>query len=546
MDIEPRQLVVKVWRHAKIEGNVWTPHILDIGRKDQRFNEGKALNTKDVISLSHISDDGDWYWTPAVSNGGRKASDFGPQRVLWVDCDDGYDAERLSQLKPSFVWSTSRGHRQAVWLMTDPIDPSEFHRDGLMGLLTQVCKADKSGVDIGQLLRFPGTVNHKGKPYRGKVLAASGRKASRGMMVTAVAKALGFPRGMASEMGADDPYGDRSKLLWKYSRTAAELGLDQDLTFKLLKACKWNKWRDQPELLHEDIAKAYASSAPAEPAVTTTEAVTEPDDEELAPWHMLSASEFGPIARTPIKWVVPNVIPEGGCGLLVSSPKVGKTRSAIEIALGVATGTDPLGISIKHPSQVGFFSLEDGTHLFSSRMDTILNHDVVRGKYHWDGHISSDGIWHPGKKLQLHVMFDPIDLSGEEDKDRLRLTIRALGLKLVIIDTLSMAIGKANVNDSKDMYAILKGIKEIAQHNDCSILFIHHTRKRVFDKGESIQEMVRGSTALHAWADYVLTLAAPEQESNQLRMGVQTKMSSYQRYLSPSLKMIKAEPQDDE
>ena len=546
MDIEPRQLVAKVWRHAKIEGNVWTPHILDIGRKNQRFNEGKALNTKDAISLSHISDDGDWYWTPAVSNGGRKASDFGPQRVLWVDCDDGYDAAALEALKPSYVWSTSRGHRQAVWLMTDPIEPSEFHRDGLMGLLTQVCKADKSGVDIGQLLRFPGTVNHKGKPYHGKVLEASGRKVSRGMMVTAVAKALGFPRGMASEMGADDPYGDRSKLLWKYSRTAAELGLDQYLTFKLLKACKWNKWRDQPELLKEDIAKAYARSAPAEPAVTTTEAVTEPDDEELAPWHMLSASEFGSIARTPIKWVVPNVIPEGGCGLLVSSPKVGKTRAAIEIALGVSTGTSPLGVPIKRPSSVGFFSLEDGNHLFASRMDSTLNNDIQRLAYHWDGHISKDMVWYPGRKLPLNVSFKPIDLSSGDDKNRLLLTIQHLGLKLVIIDTLSMAIGKANVNDSKDMYAILKDIKDIAQTQNCSILFIHHTRKRVFDKGESIQEMVLGSTALHAWADYVLTLAAPEQESNLLRMGVQTKMSSYQRYLSSSLKMIKAEPQDDE
>ena len=545
MDIEPRQLVVKVWRHAKIEGNVWTPHILDIGRKDQRFNEGKALETSSV-SLGHISDDGDWYWTPAVSSDGRKAEDFGPQRVLWVDCDDGYDAAALKALNPSYVWSTSRGHRQAVWLMTDNIEPSEFHRDGLMGLLTQVCKADKSGVDIGQLLRFPGTVNHKGNPYRGKVLEASGRKASRGMMVTAVAKALGFPRGMASEMGADDPYGDRSKLLWKYSRTAAELGLPQDLTFKLLKACKWNKWRDQPELLKEDIAKAYARSAPAEPAVTTTEAVTEPYDEELAPWHMLAASEFGPIARTPIKWVVPNVIPEGGCGLLVSSPKVGKTRAAIEIALGVSTGTSPLGVPIKRPSSVGFFSLEDGNHLFASRMDSTLNNDIQRLAYHWDGHISKDMVWYPGRKLPLNVSFKPIDLSSVDDKNRLLLTIQHLGLKLVIIDTLSMAIGKANVNDSKDMYAILKDIKDIAQTQNCSILFIHHTRKRVFDKGESIQEMVLGSTALHAWADYVLTLAAPEQESNLLRMGVQTKMSSYQRYLSSSLKMIKVEPQDDE
>ena len=50
-----------------------------------------------------------------------------------------------------------------------------------------------------------------------------------------------------------------------------------------------------------------------------------------------------------------------------------------------------------------------------------------------------------------------------------------------------MAIGKSDVSNSKDMYSILKDLKIIAKETGCAVMFIHHTRKRVFERGESIQ-----------------------------------------------------------
>lgn len=554
MDNEYLELISKVWRHAGVTGHVWMPHIYKIGIKDQeKFREGPPISSRNP-AFPDLRDSVDWYWTPAVSSdASRRAKQYPAQRAVWVDCDESYNLQLLEALRPSYMWETSPGHRQAIWLLKDPIARAEFHRDGFIGMLTQALGADKSGVDIGQLLRVPGTWHHKHQPHQGAVLRSTGQVYTRGALLSRVARGLGFSPALASDLGAEDPYGDRSKVLWRFARNAAELGLAQDLTFKLIKATNWNKWKEEPDRLKEDIANAYAAQPSAKAKDPEREQARDQrehhgeDPEEAQPWDMATVDAFGPVIRKPVSWVLPGIIPEAGCGLLVSAPKVGKTRIAIEMALGLASGRKPMGISVKRPLAVGFFSLEDGEYLFSSRLDAGINSSLGRQRYHWDGHITPDLTWHPPEPLSLFTNFAQIDLSEDGDKQRLYETIVKYELKLVIIDTLSMAIGKSDVSNSKDMYAILKDIKTIAKATGCAIMFIHHTRKRMFEKGETIQEMVLGSTALHAWSDFIMNLVAPAEDEDLLRLGVQTKMGNHQHYIDSNLKIIKkppAEPAD--
>lgn len=555
MDNDSLRMLRKVWRHAGVSGNVWLPSIANIGVKDkEKFREGAVINARNP-EFPELSDSLDWYWTPAVSSSpSRRAKEYPAQRAVWVDCDESYDRKLLESLKPSFMWETSPGHTQAIWLLDKPIERSEFHRDGFIGMITHALGGDKSGVDVGQLLRVPGTWHHKREPFQGRILRSTGQVWTRGQLLSRVARGLGFSGGLASELGAEDPYGDRSKLLWKFSRNAAELGLDQKLAFKLIKATAWNKWRDDPDRLKEDIANAYESQ-PETPKAADPEqrqakelhdAHEDESASEIEAWSMATVDAFGPVVRKPVSWIVPGIIPEGGCGLLVAAPKVGKTRIAIEMALGLATGNKPLGITLKRPVPTGFLSLEDGEYLFADRLSKGMRNG--RSKYHWDGHIKRDGkqlVWEPPQPMKLFTNFAQVDLSDNEDKQRLYETIEKYGLKLVIIDTLSMAIGKSDVSNSKDMYAILKDIKTIAKATGCAIMFIHHTRKRMFEKGETIQEMVLGSTALHAWSDFIMNLVAPSEEVDFLRLGVQTKMGNNQHYIDSHLRIIKAPPTEE-
>ena len=563
MDSNPLELMRKVWRHSGVRGNVWVPSIANIGDKDkERFREGEALDAR-TGKLPDMREALDWYWTPAVSHGdNRRAKKYPSQRVIWVDCDESYDRKLLESLRPSYMWETSPGHTQAIWLLKDPLKPSEYHRDGFMGMLTHALGSDKSGVDIGQLLRVPGSWHHKRAPFQGKVLRSTGQVYTRGQVLSRVARGLGFPAGLASELAAEDPYGDRSKLLWKFARQAAELGLDEKLTFKLIKATAWNKWQDDPDRLKEDISNAYAAQPETKPKPKASNPIEDDEvtEESVSAWKMSTVEEFGPVIRKPMPWLVKGLIPEGGCGLLVAPPKVGKTRVSIELALGIASGRKPLGISVAKPKPVGFFSLEDGDYLFSERLSEGINKSRGREKYHWEGHIGQDRIWYPAEPLPLLTRFDPIDLSegrlhveddGEVtcdtpcDKMRLYETINEYGLKIVILDTLSMSIGKAEVSSSTDMYAILKDLKIIAKATGCAIMFIHHTRKRVFEKGESIQEMILGSTALHGWSDFIMNLAPPAEDMDFLRLGVQTKRGSGLYYINDRLQIIKAPPPEE-
>lgn len=568
MDKQYQKIMKRVWRHSGVTGYVWAPHIHHIGRPTERFVDGGHHR---VVSFTpKITGSDDWYWTPAVATEPtRRRHGFGPQRVVWVDCDDNFNDDLLMQLKPSYVWETSPGHKQAIWLLKDQISSGEFHRDRLMGALAHAIGADRSGVDVGQLLRVPGSVHHKRKAFRGKILVSHGKPVSSGSLIARIAHYLGLSRDMSMVMGSNNPTGDRSKILWKLARSFAELGVEQELAFKLLNSCKWNKWRDAPDRLRDDVAKAYRSTGRATTPATAQQSLPRPQqprkprrvpnkarfsytedgwptvygvayppemswrDVHFPPDVMrainsevLDWDQMGEISQTPMQWVVPGIIPEGACGMLVAPPKIGKTRLSLELALGVSTGTDALGIEIPRALPVGLFALEDGKPLLMSRLDKLLSQGDERSQYNWRGYITPDLVWHPPKKTKLKLSFSSMNLSIQVDKNRLRRIIQENHLKLAIIDTLSMAIGGADVNNSSDMYSVLSDVKEVAAETKCAIIFVHHTRKSMAGKPESMQDRILGSTALHAWCDFVISLRPPAKDEVTLQMDVQSKTGS--------------------
>lgn len=543
MDRDAQRILKSIWKHSGTKGNVWLPHISEIANgKGGYFREGQPLPS-DMSELPDISHTDDWYFTPAVAHTPtRKKGSYGVQKVLWVDCDDNYNDVLLTALKPTFVWETSPGHKQAVWLMRDDLPPHDFDKNGFVGMVTYVLNADPSGWDIGQLLRVPGSTHNKGEPFKGNILVSKGPITTKGSILTRVARGLGFKPGISAQLGADYSK-DRSKLVWSAARSAAELGLEQEVIFKILNQTSWNKWKDEPERLREDISKAYAlGSTPQEPTRTLA---TPPEElqeevEEYKPLVLETPGVFSKVLKTPLKWVLPGIIPESGCGIIVSAPKVGKTRVSMEMALGIASGILPMGKSVRKARNVGFFSLEDGAHLFAERLQEYISNDDLRNQYHWDGFLDTDFKWYPPKPLPLHVGFTPIDLNKEIDHIRLEEVINLLNLEFVIIDTLSMAMGNADVNASKEVYGILSGLKAIAKRTGCAIMLIHHTRKRVFDKGETIQEMILGSTAIHAWSDFILGLTKPE-DSDLLKVIIQTKRETSTKYLDENLKFTTEE-----
>lgn len=67
-----------------------------------------------------------------------------------------------------------------------------------------------------------------------------------------------------------------------------------------------------------------------------------PQADKSCPFPVFSAKELGSMVFPPIKWIVPDVLPEGAT-ILAGRPKLGKSWMALEIALAVARGGYCLG-----------------------------------------------------------------------------------------------------------------------------------------------------------------------------------------------------------
>ena len=71
-----------------------------------------------------------------------------------------------------------------------------------------------------------------------------------------------------------------------------------------------------------------------------------------------------------IMWIVPNYIPEG-LTVFAGKPKIGKSWLMLDVALGVARGTETLGES-SEKGDVLYCGLEDGERRMQSRVRKIL------------------------------------------------------------------------------------------------------------------------------------------------------------------------------
>lgn len=103
----------------------------------------------------------DVYFCPHLFKGERRKLDVANEvTCAWADLD-GCDPSLLL-VRPSLVWQTSPGRHQAVWIFDKSIPATEAsHISKRIAYFHAEQGCDTSGHDITQLLRVPGTYNHK-------------------------------------------------------------------------------------------------------------------------------------------------------------------------------------------------------------------------------------------------------------------------------------------------------------------------------------------------------------------------------------------------
>jgi len=239
--------------------------------------------------------DRDQYFCPLVFSESKRRSEYAlPTHVLWADLDTA-DPAKL-RLRPSASWQTTQGvfpHWQALWFLKVPyrgkkiglterqiaeVDAQWGHvrekipaeeAAQLSRRIPYAESADKGGWDVTQVLRLPGTRNHKhSPPHRIELLWAERRYYTVEQVEAAyppvpvastnggtgwgeftdaqVAQALAtLPMGV--QMGLERGGGDRSLELIRMSRTLLGLGIETALIPHLLRTSPLNKFRGRSD-----------------------------------------------------------------------------------------------------------------------------------------------------------------------------------------------------------------------------------------------------------------------------------------------------------
>ena len=163
----------------------------------------------------------------------------------------------------------------------------------------------------------------------------------------------------------------------------------------------------------------------------------------------------------PIKWILPDILPEG-LTILAGAPKAGKSWLALDLCLSVAAQRPMWGKMPAVQGDVLYCALEDSDRRIQDRFSQLWNTDSTRGE-----------LW--PSNLYFAYKLDALD--GDIMQQLRKWFDEHPQTKLIVIDTLGR-IRKPVKNESynKD-YNDLAAVKSIADATGCAVVVVHHLRK---------------------------------------------------------------------
>jgi hypothetical protein len=314
-------------------------------------------------NFSEAANNGDLYFCPAVLSEPRLAKDaIVSSAVTWADVD------RRAAQEPSaglLVASGSPGHVHAYWPSASLMDVELTERWNYWHVLE--CQADAGGWDATQLLRVPGTLNHKTQPPRPvELLKVTDQKFEppeelHRLIVPRYKRPDIIPNYETVLEGREleqpikdliqqDRPADRSDAMFRLGCLLFENGDNFTEAYSILLRVddKWGKFKgraDRDRRLEQLIERAYsrvlALMGPVEALNSGTKDLLQPN----VPGNINRSLElvgFQSLAKNlpPIHWLVDHIIKPGGMVMVASQPGVGKSQLALDLSMRLVLGKD--------------------------------------------------------------------------------------------------------------------------------------------------------------------------------------------------------------
>ena len=180
-------------------------------------------------------------------------------------------------------------------------------------------------------------------------------------------------------------------------------------------------------------------------------------------------------------WVWDPYIPDGSLTLLSAFMKVGKSTFVAPLTIAVAAGVPFMGYPTKG-CPVAYLAIEEHIRDVVNRFDSF-------------------GAGAEACRARIYFHSAPVDPTTAIYAS-LRAQIKALGIGLLVVDTLASWWRVEDENDNAMVKRAVMPFLAIARETGCAVLLIHHTGKMEQEGGKAI----RGASSLFALVDQALVL----------------------------------------
>lgn len=182
-------------------------------------------------------------------------------------------------------------------------------------------------------------------------------------------------------------------------------------------------------------------------------------------------------------WLVPQLIPANGVGMIYGDSGSYKSFLALDMALSLAFGVPGQWNAPPVKNDVLFFAGEGSIATAKKRWPAWMDHNAIE--------------FRNDHRFFIHdnVPF----FSNIEEWNFIKGDLAKLQTKpsLIVIDTLARLMTGMDENATKDMQLIINFLEELARYYECTVMVIHHT-------GKDQSKGARGSSALLAGVDFAM------------------------------------------
>ena len=515
----------KTWDHQGVKGNVF----LSTKDKHGRWKEYSFSWPADKSRIKHWlkteATGKDAYWAPTVFEKKRLTEQAKPMKVMFADLDP-VDPKTLP-VKPTVAWASSEGRYQALWFLDESLAPEVFEK--LNKNLTYAVGADKSGWDITQVLRIPGTPNYKYTPVSpGQVLWSENSSYN--------VEALKFPAQIdqtlttshdktlvellsqyrskipakASRLLQYPPEriepGHRSDMLWYIESELVQAQIPLEDIIQMIQLSSWNKYRgrkDEVLRLRTEITKVYERLQRGEPE--STEEVS-----EVPPLPLVSYEGIMSSNKSQPGWLVKDLWMRKSHGIVAGEPKTYKSTITLDLAVSVASGVPLWGsYEVEEQGPVLIVQNENAEWIMKDRLEKMIASKRLGGEARVKGNkVTVD--WPPNLPIYFVNNYG-YNFNDPMHKLQLEEAVKQIRPVLVIFDPLYLMFD-GDVNHAKDLQPVLQWLLNIKNTYQTAVMVVHHWNK----SGTSSRggQRMLGSTTLHGWTESALYLQSTEAEDD--------------------------------